>query len=406
MDISAKFSFFKVGQGAFYGGTIKKENQFYSIVYDCGTSSRKEFLNNEIDLFSDWLPEPRVIDLLFVSHFDFDHVSGLKRLFQKTNIKRIIIPYIKSETRKFNLLSYSEVGDYDEKSHLTDESDFDLEEYQNFLENPESFISNLNNETEIIQINGSENLNVEYSNYDNEEEGLYIRGSFFDEDQNIYNNDLQFFIGKIWEFTTYCQPVDESKIQFLKKDLLNLLGKENSPLTLEDLKSIIVNKRADTNKIYKTKFKDVNGHGLVLFHGPTPILSDGFSIDYQNGNLKGENNSCVATLLTGDISFNPNKNGIKFNSAFLLKLERVDIFQVPHHGSIHSWNNDEFNDLKKGKDWLSICNYGTTNSYKHPSESIKDQLKNHFIDNTEEKRFNYRIALSGIKWLLNKNIDE
>ncbi len=55
--MEAEFSFFKAGQGSFYGGQIwnHETNQVFSIVYDCGTSrfitGNNQSLNREIDLF-------------------------------------------------------------------------------------------------------------------------------------------------------------------------------------------------------------------------------------------------------------------------------------------------------------------------------------------------------------------
>ena len=109
--IKAKFTFFKAGQGLFYGGRIwqPETNQVFTVVYDCGTSpfiaGNNQSLNKEIKYFKDG-PDcfPRnneEIDLLFISHLDYDHVSGLKRLLTEFKVKNIILPYIEKKHRQF-----------------------------------------------------------------------------------------------------------------------------------------------------------------------------------------------------------------------------------------------------------------------------------------------------------------
>ncbi len=94
----AEFSFFKAGQGSFYGGRIRSDfNKVYTVVYDCGTSSRNHYLNEEIDFFKIQGAKCNVIDLLFISHLDYDHVSGLKRLLKEFNVKKLFYHIFQSK---------------------------------------------------------------------------------------------------------------------------------------------------------------------------------------------------------------------------------------------------------------------------------------------------------------------
>lgn len=95
------FTFFKAGQGAFYAGRIhnNRTGKSYTIVYDCGTSrcvsGNRKSLSNEIEYFTnDWQSLPfeknktdkPIIDILFISHTDEDHVSGIKQLLKTCRI--------------------------------------------------------------------------------------------------------------------------------------------------------------------------------------------------------------------------------------------------------------------------------------------------------------------------------
>ena len=90
-----------VGQGAFYSevfeecGVVK-----FSMVYDCGTETPANkmdlSLKEQIIDFSEHVAN-RSIDLLFISHFHKDHISGLNYLSQKCNIKKTVIPMLTDE---------------------------------------------------------------------------------------------------------------------------------------------------------------------------------------------------------------------------------------------------------------------------------------------------------------------
>lgn len=71
-----------VGQGAFITEDFSNEEEGYgsTIVYDCGSISSKEILYREIDQFKQ---EHTTFNVLFISHFDNDHINGLRRLLEK-----------------------------------------------------------------------------------------------------------------------------------------------------------------------------------------------------------------------------------------------------------------------------------------------------------------------------------
>lgn len=85
--------FHPVGQGAFFTETFfnKEEGYGSTIVYDCGSISSKELLYREIDNFKN---EHKSFNILFISHFDADHVNGLKRLLEKDVIDKGFIDFL------------------------------------------------------------------------------------------------------------------------------------------------------------------------------------------------------------------------------------------------------------------------------------------------------------------------
>jgi len=423
--IKAQFSFFKAGQGLFYGGRIwnPKIDKVFIVVYDCGTSTfvtgNNQSLNNEIEYFKlgpNCFPRNNEIELLFISHLDYDHVSGLKRLLTEFEVKNIILPYIK-EQRQFFLVSMPDNNDKD--SNLT------VYEYIEFIESPNQFILRNSGKTQIFFVKPNSETEIEYLNYDDEiiqSENAYPRGTLNqDEDEltgqknvKIYNNNLQFFLEQYWEFTTYCQTVNQVAIDKLHTCLKKKLKiKLNVNLTFDDLKNIVTRDRKKAHKCYTDNIDDINSHGLVLLHGPIRFehLCGSF---YSNCELKYFQKKCccyshyydefyfnnntrpmLGTLLFGDTSINPNNNPIDFPKAFKDKLVNTHVVQVPHHGSSKNWDYNNFKSLNIGKNiyrWrhhvIAVCNFGFGNRFGHPSHQVLSDLNSTLFLNSQFTRLN------------------
>lgn len=409
--IRSNFSFFKAGQGAFYGGRIKKNGftpKEWTIVYDCGTSNfiagNAKSLNREIDYF---INNGNVIGILFISHLDYDHVSGIVRLIKECRVEKIVIPYFPENIRKYALLSIGV---------SVDDEILSIEDYIGFIENPYKYLHELKNEgvKEIFVIE-SEKLpeNHEYGNYNSEEEDLHTVGNQINNKPDdlkgvngSYNkNGLQFFVSNYWEFTTHVKSISVTQFINLKKCLNKMVNQPlGNEITYQQIKDIVINNRTKAHACYKKNLIDINAHGLILLHGPV-----GFKIIKINNYVQDELSHAnyrtfaqkrkryrntprskvfCATLLMGDTSIN---NSIHFPQQFLNKLENVHIFQVPHHGASRNWNYPKYKNLKLGNSYnkgvLNVCNFGYGNRYGHPSHIVLDSLKKSIILNSQFLRF-------------------
>lgn len=425
-QMEAKFSFYKAGQGSFYGGRIwhHEINKVFTVVYDCGTSpfiaGNSQSLNNEITYFKyqpHYFPRNDEIDLLFISHLDYDHVSGLKRLLTEFKVKNIVLPYIEKKYRQFFLVSFSE----------NDESDnnFSLNDYTSFIENPIQFILQNSESTKIYFVKPNGKTEIAYQGYDddNQSESVYPRGTTTDIEElnnqpncSAYENNLQFFIRRNWEFTTYVKGVNEKAITKLQKCLKKKLKKKTDEvLSLDDLKEIVTTRRKEAHKCYTDCIGEINSHGLVLLHGPIRfehlcgrIYSNcelsRFQNDYHyhrqhydDHHFKNNNRAMLGTLLLGDTSINPNNNPIDFPQAFKDKLVNVHVVQVPHHGSSKNWDFTTFEALNIGANinrWgnrvVAVCNFGFGNKFGHPSHEILNDLRSTIFLNTQFSRLNIK----------------
>ena len=89
-------TFHPIGQGGFYS---ERHNNF-NIVYDCGAWPLNKFAKSvSATAFS----KDEDIDILFISHFDYDHISKIPTLRSSVRrIRAVVLPLLK--TKHKNLL--------------------------------------------------------------------------------------------------------------------------------------------------------------------------------------------------------------------------------------------------------------------------------------------------------------
>lgn len=377
--IIGNFKFYPVGQGCFYAGSIKKDEEEFVIVYDCGSVSPRNFLQDSIDKFK---KDYKKIDLLMISHFDEDHVNGLSELLIGITCDKIIIPYYSPITR-LTLLA----------------DDNSSEEYISFLKNPVSYFLNPDkfkiNEVIVIQ-NGNDNNNdfkapepkspIESPNLENLK--LSFDSSKKEEDKDfkkkvqiqegkdyVFPEKAKFFslpfkisiANEFWEFVFYLKNFgNPHEITNFQNEIDELLAKtRDTKLSSLFDKTFIPN----IKDIYKKHInKDLNYSSLCVFHGP--IVNNHFNLirsrfDYPFYNLIYRRKS--GTLLTGDSflksdeDFNPFYN---YYSPYY--IDKTLLFQIPHHGSLKNWKlhpNELYNIPRY------IINHGYKRK-KHPNKLV------------------------------------
>ncbi|KEP75495.1 hypothetical protein HR12_30860 [Microbacterium sp. SUBG005] len=88
-----------VGNGFFHSDQVATPTTAINYVYDCGALNRtpnQASLQREVEVS---VARDNHIQLLFLSHFDFDHVSGLPTLAAATTINRFFIPMVPAAER-------------------------------------------------------------------------------------------------------------------------------------------------------------------------------------------------------------------------------------------------------------------------------------------------------------------
>jgi hypothetical protein len=79
-----------IGHGLFTQASLSVRDQVFNLVYDCGTQTDGNILATSINRFS-----RNKLDLLVISHFHGDHISGIPALLNRTGgAHRAWIPYV------------------------------------------------------------------------------------------------------------------------------------------------------------------------------------------------------------------------------------------------------------------------------------------------------------------------
>lgn len=356
-----------VGQGAFYSERIRHRNGYLNVVYDCGSNTsykvngEKKIIQTEIESYYD---EKEIIDLLFISHFDSDHVNGLVYLKKHCCIKRVVMPLIPTSAKCFCLSQLDE-------------------NLQQLITNPQAFFGEGAEITHVRCVTKEEPHTDSWVLRDGEpdhrkeiESGTHIMfGDLHDWCYIPFNFD---------EKARYSNLINELQIRGLNKEEL-LQG---------DVDYIIKNRTA-INNAYKNIVKKngtSNDSSLVVYSGPNATTHSYRRHSVLTGNsyrgrLLAEKS--VGCLYLGDMNLNQTNNGVDLCTALSMHLtnvkENIGLMQVPHHGSKNNFNSD----------LLFICNgyqlcfasFKKQNHYGHPSYKVVEDImqSNDFIGVSEDR---------------------
>lgn len=343
--------FHPIGQGAFYS----ERHEGFNVVYDCGNWKntkladrvvKQAFLKNE------------VIDILFISHFDYDHVNKITTLKNHTKIKKVIMPLLHDDEKRLLVSLYKAV-------------DFDI---WSLIENPQEFFGS---ETQIITIEPSENNapigdNVETIDID-------------DINNNIQSGSIlkKKFKSYEWIFIPH-----NYEYKNRNSELENLLSEEGFDVVeLKTDSTYAINKITSSRKKIKEIFDKVSGNinqnSMLLYSGlncsNSSCKQEAFCFRYSFGCYRC-NEEChhmwchrvlrkrnrVSCIYTGDADLNV----VKIKSIFKTFWGSVGTIQIPHHGDLKSFDQS----ILDHGGYCCPISVGETNSYGHPSSELRAEI--------------------------------
>lgn len=418
--LEATNRFHPVGQGLFYSGRLSTDvgrGRDFNFVFDCGSNSQK-IIDREVELYCKGKSE---IEMLFISHLHFDHVSGLKTLFDNVRVKSVFLPYLTPV----------------ERIRLAVDSLEEHEWYYNFLENPSGFLGEY--VEEIIYLVGSEDSDYDDYYGDDDDGHPWNREGYFQE--NIFKNNLkkcspEFVdeIGKtdpglkmqdkgkvkfayhfgslialdLWEFKLFCYPVNKTKLDKFAKEIKDL------GIAVADLRGVLCDRkeRAKLAKAYKLLNSNINVSSLTVHHGcivrPRYVddiyfsqssynwLLDYFPIYFSHGKYlrklisKAEIRPFLGTLLLGDIKLEDSQKCNLFFDHYNFRLMNTFFVQLSHHGARNGWHSDLIEKVNVPCSY--ICSSGRY-SNDHPSRDVMLDIINArrcFVHVNEKKKDGFR----------------
>ena len=369
--------FHPIGQGAFSSERLMSCN--INIVYDCGTTDPS--LPAKQKVVSDSFSEDDVIDILFISHFDKDHISLIDTL--KNTVKRIdrvVIPLLHDKEKIFLSNIYKALG------HSSSEE---------LVSNPHEFFGG---ETKIIGVRPSSDteigeitsLNVLEINETRTEiqSGTPLTINGFNDWVYIPFNYQYKTRSNEFQNKLHNEGIDVGK---LKTDPDYLLY----GITDAEKKKIIgvYNGRG----IYKGKgvSGNINENSMFLYSGPS-CKKDLHKHSWISGHYRCDLFRCyvdidchphrVACLYTGDGDLNK----VDIRKIYRRYWDLIGTIQIPHHGSGKSFKATPFDE----GGFLCPMSVGNKNPYRHPSPIVISELflkRNFPILVTEDSTFEEHI---------------
>lgn len=277
--LKVRRTFYNVNQALF----CKEQVGDFTIVYDCG-GNNKEVVNAAIHRS---FKANDTINIVFLSHYDRDHVNGIFELLNFCNVSHLILPMV-SNLRRF--LSFEGMQD--------DSSDVEL-----FCEDAEEYMNLHNLRTKVHYVTETEDddekRTINYENLPREiPSGAKIRKNDIDWTYVVYNRRLM--------------NKDEEK-RFL--EALGLSSIATFASIKDAWKKVNLAIKKALEKIDIIKIEDINDYSMTIYSGCS-------------------RNKC-GCLYLGD--YNALAYFEELFEAYKEVWPTIDIIQIPHHGSLKNF---------------------------------------------------------------------
>lgn len=392
-------TFHPVGQGAFYSERFSFDSgiEFLS-AYDCGTDlyeDRKSKSNSALKslnklLNQDLGPKNRTtkkhdLNLLFISHFDEDHVSGVPYL----NPKVVVIPLLsKDEITLYELLNTLQITNVNIA----------------LLQNPKSIFGNGNTivgvmpeieegyvgDMPTIDINEEGRITPNNSNQDPE----YPQADVILPSGSVINLNNS---GNFWQYIVFNPILSKLTAADFNnfKNGLNSIGINWETLADELKKGFDEIKIKELRNLYQKHIREnLNSTSLLVYSGPIDKVRN---IDYYGHKINHSSQLChfkrpyaccchcdccdfwymqrdrIACMYFGDWRITQ-KAISKYYSVIPFGGDLIGTIQVPHHGSRHNCGQYALEYLDNHHLIKCVISHGEKNRHKHPSSSIISKL--------------------------------
>lgn len=265
MDIRGKF--FAVGHGLTYAFVVDQAHVLFDINKKCDLIALQNFYGS------------KQIDVMIISHFDMDHMDGVKELYAEGfKIRKIYIPYITEDEKLIYTLMYITQGrNFEEEIAMLYDSEYDV----------------------VIEQVG----------------------------------DTTVFALACWQFDIYNSQGNAKSV--IQKILTNL--KSIGITSQQDVKNKLGTHTDDIVAAYKKVINDLNFTSMFMVHGPRSAMyvkyscSNGKPFIGSGNPIRNNDSGHYHTLISGDCNLSNNRSILSHY------IEMLAYALVPHHSGVKEW---------------------------------------------------------------------
>lgn len=385
-----------VGNGFFHSGKISSDSSTFTYVYDCGALSHnpnKTALYREIDEFS---KRSERIDVCFISHFDFDHVSGISYLARSTPVTQFVIPLLPAPQRLFAYARQLSQGLFD-----TSQNDEDMETYQRLITDPAATLGELTeadperDDTPVVPVEPD----GDYPANDGRDGDAEVNQISYT-DPNILNprgvgsadrgrlrlvrKRSSFAISgssKVWEWKyAVTSQIYAGASEFIDSLINQKVLKSRAELNdISVVNDLVLNHAANLKQAYDDATAMVgssftrNLTSLMLYSGP-PLASKYYAYRSRSNVVEraeiGAWNPRPGWLALGDADIRSKARLNDVNATWASYKPHVSTFAPSHHGSKKDWHIDLARGFSAGGDYSPTFVFSASGDWGHPHHEV------------------------------------
>ena len=354
MNIKIVRTFHPVGQGAFFSERFqiwKPKIETHNIVYDCGVCYMKE--KQAVHVVKQAFAGKDEIDYLFISHLDYDHVSLTYAILPR--VKNIVLPLVSKEELIIAMMFYV----------VSEESGAAMlfREIINRIEND-------NRRNSVIFVG-----DLEYRSSEGGTQNVLASGTGIEPQ---WDYDWVLIPHNVKYHSRRQKLIDElDKLIHEKEFVKEIVGQGLKPFkTAEELIEklnerdfagkvlVMPNLRKTIRRAYASIEGGTNENSLLLYSGPkrgvTRYVIEFCMPERPWGDCWIAQAAC---LYTGDSICDMADWKKKYSAVW----DHVGTIQLPHHGSVESFDVDSY---PIDRQYIFPVSFGTYNTYGHPSGRV------------------------------------
>ena len=362
-------TFQPVGQGAFYTEQFcKDDGKAFNMVYDCGSDSLD--IQSLSKVIKKSFPEGSVIDAVFISHFDSDHVNGLPEIMRNFKVNKIFLPLITGAAEIAYWRFKSDVDSLTEKRETIPVADRLLDPANDNSSEKIFRDFSCQNFPEIIRIQQLEgDARIEGDARPNEATNNACdrlglpnwRFVPFNFKRFERESDFREILSEAISDVVAGTMVDEFIAD--PTEVFRRIGLKKSKELLKRINKI-TRERLGV-KQFHDRFGDINGNSMTLYSGEREKEGQfSLSLCCRCNDSRKYKAGC---LYMGDYAAKDNQaweSLVIFYDAMKC-WHGIGCVQLPHHGSRH-----DFNPKIADMDVCSAVSFGLGNTHHHPGKDV------------------------------------